>query len=220
MNNLKEARIIVLDFDDTLCLTEFNCYRIENRVAKEMGHPPMSRRIHQHNWGLPIEEAIIERIPGIDPVEFIKCFALEIPKAVMEGRLDNIPRENLDVLDKLLTAGKQLAVLTSRTQAELTHLLEPDHHLSTRIKRFYYKGNLPYLKPDPRAFNSIFEDFGVTPEQVVYVGDTLKDAIASKAAGTLFVAVLESGLRKKIDFKGVQVDAFAKKFTDLTDILT
>lgn len=219
MSSLKEARIIVLDFDDTLCQTELDCFRIENKVAGDMGFTAMSREVHQRNWGLPIEEAIIERVPGIDPVEFTRRFALEIPKAVQEGRLDHIPQENLDVLDKFIAARKQLVVLTSRAEAELTHLLEPDHHLSARIKGFYYNGNLPYLKPDPRAFNSIFKDFRVTPEQVVYVGDTLKDAIASKAAGTLFVAVLESGLRKRIDFKGIKVDAFVEKFTDLTGIL-
>ena len=57
--------------------------------------------------------------------------------------------------------------------------------------------------------------FNVKPIEVVYVGDSLGDANAAKKAGMHFIAVLESGIRTKNDFKQFPVDFFANKFTDI-----
>jgi phosphoglycolate phosphatase-like HAD superfamily hydrolase len=55
--------------------------------------------------------------------------------------------------------------------------------------------------------------------ECVYVGDAVTDAIAANGAGMHFIAVLESGLRQKEDFKKVRVDFFAKKFSDTVSYL-
>lgn len=37
---------VVIDVDDTLCLTEAACFDLENEVLKRMGREPMPRAIH------------------------------------------------------------------------------------------------------------------------------------------------------------------------------
>ncbi len=208
-------KVVIFDFDDTLCLTEEACFIVENKIAAEMGFPPMTRGAHQKNWGKFIEEAIIERIPGIDSVEFVKRLKSFFSEYMSEEGFDSIKQANLDVLDELKKAGKKLAILTNRSLVEARHLIHEDHPLTKRLDFFYYKDILDYHKPDPRAFNQALKLFKVKPEECVYVGDSLGDAKAAKEARMHFIAVLESGIRTKKDFIDIPVDYFAKKFTDI-----
>lgn len=208
-------KVVILDFDDTLCLTEEACYFLENEIAKSMEFPQMSRETHQKNWGVPLKEAIVERIPGIDANEFMKRHELGIVEFVANGRLDTVSAENLVVLHELKKYGKKLVILTSRSLPEIKHLLHENHPLSKMFDGFYHRDNLKYLKPDPRVFNQIFSDFHVEPQECVYVGDAVSDAVAAKGAGMHFIAVLESGLRIKNDFVNNKVDLFVNKFTEI-----
>src|SRR5690606_35757285 len=69
--NQTTIKLILLDFDDTLVMTEEACFRLENEIAHQLGLAPMSRQTHQQNWGKPIAQAIAERLPGVDVDAFI-----------------------------------------------------------------------------------------------------------------------------------------------------
>lgn len=40
-------KAVIIDIDDTLCLTEAACYELENQVLLSMGRIPMTRDIHK-----------------------------------------------------------------------------------------------------------------------------------------------------------------------------
>lgn len=208
-------KTVIIDFDDTICLTEEACFNIENVVAVEMGFSPMTRELHKMNWGQPLEIAIQKRIPGIDVPEFMRRIAIFIEKHSSEGILDSIQEKNLQALDELIASGKKLAILTSRTYGEVKHLLEENHPLNQRMEKIYHKDNSDFLKPDPRVFDKILSEFSIKPEEAIYIGDAITDAIAAKEAGLHFIAVLESGLRTKEDFLGKNVDFFVDSFADV-----
>lgn len=63
-------RAVVIDFDDTLCLTEEACFDLENEVLRRIGRKPQTRSIHKSTWGRPLFEAIKVRSPGVDVEEF------------------------------------------------------------------------------------------------------------------------------------------------------
>jgi len=210
---------VVIDLDDTLCLTEAVCFEVENKALIEMGREPMSRDIHISTWGRPLFEVISTRSPGIDVEKFKAFYHPIVAKYTREGRWLTIPEENYIAMDKLIELGKLLLILTSRTHGEMEDLLEPDHLLASRVKAFYYKDNMQYHKPDPRAFNELLADNELAPANCVYVGDSISDAVASKEAGLKFIASLESGLRQKSDFKPEQVDKFIYKFPDIVDAI-
>lgn len=123
-------------------------------------------------------------------------------------------------MDKLIKLGKSLMILTSRTHGELQHLLTPDHLLASRVKTFYYRDNMQYHKPDPRAFDELLKDSSLRPENCVYVGDSISDSVAAKQAGLHFIASLESGLRQREDFNGQPVDAFIQRFPEIVDAVS
>jgi phosphoglycolate phosphatase len=208
-------KLVIIDFDDTLSLTEGAFFKVENSIAEKLGYSPMTREIHRKNWGKPIEEAILERIPGIDPEAFMKIHREIFPKLVLERKVDVINDNNIETLRKLKNDGKHLAILTNRSFHEVKHLLDESHHLNEWIEKIYHTSNSEYLKPDPRAFDQIIEDFNVKRHEAIYIGDSIGDAISAKGADIHFIALLESGLRTKEDFKSVNVDFFAQKFPDI-----
>lgn len=208
-------KLVILDFDDTLCLTEEACFDLENKVAGEMGFAPMSRETHKSNWGMLLETAITQRIPGINSEAFMQRLVVVMDEYAEKEELDPITEENLTVLDTLRNEGKKIAILTSRTFSEARHLLHENHPLSSRIEMFYHKDNTDYLKPDPRVFDKALSHFNVLPEEAVYVGDSVGDGVAAKGAGLHFIALLESKIRTKEDFKDLSVDFFAQKFSDI-----
>lgn len=206
---------VIIDVDDTLCLTEAACYEMENETLVAMGRVPMTRQVHVSTWGQPLFEAIVKRSPGIDVEAFKAAYHPIIAAYTSSGKLDSIPEANYRALDRLVAMSKMLMVLTSRTQGELEHMLAPDHLLAGRIKAFYHRDNTEYHKPDPRVFDELLAHHNLRPDECVYVGDSISDAVASKEAGLKFIASLESGLRQKSDFHPEQVDAFIYKFPDV-----
>jgi phosphoglycolate phosphatase len=193
-------RNVIFDLDDTLFMTEEASYRVENEVAMLLGHPPMSRAVHQANWGEPIEKAIIERIPGIEVVRFLDLLPRVIQQFAEDERIDVLSQANMSALEELMHSGYNLSIVTSRTLGEAEHLLSPDHKLRPFIppQSFFHKDNNMFVKPDPRAFDAVMGNG--SRDHGLYVGDSVGDCIAAKAAGLHFVACMESGLRSPDDF--------------------
>lgn len=210
---------VIIDFDDTLCLTEAATFALENAALVKIGRPPMSRETHLQTWGQPLFDAILERSPGVDLAAFQAAYHPLIVQYTAKGEFDAVSEENLQALDAIAGFGLDVMILTSRTAPELTHILAPTHLLSARIKAFYHKDNTRYHKPDPRAFDELFADHAYLPNECVYVGDSTGDAVAAKGAGLHFVACLESGLRTKPDFDGLVVDAFIDRFAQLPEVV-
>lgn len=208
-------KAVIVDFDDTLCLTEEACFNLENEVLKRMDRPPQTRDIHLTTWGQPLFEAIKVRSPGVDVDTFRKVLTKAHMDWVKLQKIDAVTEENLRTLDTLLNKGKDILILTSRTRGGLKHILEPNHHLASRVKAFYYRDVMLFHKPDPRAFHQLLEDHNLRPEECVYVGDTPSDAQAAKGAGLHFIASLEAGTRTKKDFANEQVEHFITHFKEL-----
>lgn len=169
--------------------------------------------------GQPLFEVITTRSPGVNVSKFRELMQEMLPLWVAEGKIDTISSESLATLDQLLTEGKELYILTSRTHDEVKHLLKPDHDLASRIKTFYYRDVVAFHKPDPRAFDEVLHDNSLQHTECVYIGDSPSDAMAAKQAGLHFVASLESGVRTESDFATLPVDAYVDKFTAIPKVI-
>ncbi len=212
---MSKIKLVLIDIDDTLCLTEKTSFDTENRIAVQMGFSPMSRENHIKNWGKRIQEAIVERVPGIAVTEFMDRFVAENAKLVSQGMLDSLSENNINTLKVLKDMGKPMAIVTSRTHGEVKHFLSESHIIQNYITDFYYDGNLKYLKPDPRVFQEILAKFEVNSDEALYIGDSVTDAMCAKSANLHFIAVLEGKIRQKADFDGIDVDFFVNTFKDI-----
>ncbi|MEU4623931.1 HAD hydrolase-like protein [Actinoplanes sp. NPDC023801] len=212
-------KAVVIDVDDTLCMTEASSFELENEVLAAMGRPPIRRAVHLATWGEPLLEAMPKRSPGLDLGEFAPLFQATMERYIAEGRLDVIPPENLAALDELVLSGRTVMLLTSRTGPEVRHMLEPDHVLAERISGIWHRDNTRYGKPDPRAFDELLAHTGLSPAQCVYVGDSPGDAVAAGGAGMAFVACLQSGVRSIGDFDGRYVTASVNAFPEVVAVV-
>jgi phosphoglycolate phosphatase-like HAD superfamily hydrolase len=208
---------VVFDVDDTLILTEAACFELENHVLRSIGREPMSREVHLSTWGMPLLDAMLVRSPGIDLIEFSNAYAVALQSHVEAGLLDVLPDEHLTVLDRLIAAGYSVMLLTSRTESEIRHLIDPSHPLTQRLARVYHADNVHELKPSPRVFDQLLAETKLRPEECVYVGDSPGDAAAATGAGLRFIASLQSGIRSRSDFAPYPVDAFVDHFNQIVE---
>ncbi|MFI9595441.1 HAD family hydrolase [Nonomuraea sp. NPDC052265] len=206
---------MVVDVDDTLCLTEAACFELENEVLSRLGRGPMSRAVHVATWGRPLHDAMPRRSPGLDLAAYLPLHHAVLREYVAAGLVDVVPGENLRAIDELNAAGRAVMLLTSRTEAEMEHLMAPGHVLDGRITAVYHADNTRFGKPDPRAFDELLAATGLAPGECLYVGDSPTDAQAATGAGLRFVACMQSGLREPADFAPHPVDAFIDAFSDL-----
>lgn len=212
--------MVALDFDDTLCMTQKACFRLENMAAQAIGAPPMSEATHLATWGKPMTQVLQARFPGVDEQAFMRSYETYLLQANKDGWYDAIPQKNYQTLSELRSQGFRLAVLSSRSQAEMQHLMEASHPLVAYIDSFYHLDNCTFHKPDGRVFDGLLIDFGVSQDQVLYVGDSVSDAKACESAGIAFIASLESGLRTGEDFQGLAVAYFIREFKDLPRVFS
>jgi phosphoglycolate phosphatase len=214
---------VILDLDDTLFMTQAVSFEMENAAAVRLGYQPMSREVHLSTWGVPIEEAIPLRIPGIDVAAFLDEHANVISEYASAGKLDKLSEKNLAALTALTRSGYRLFVLTSRHAGEVRHFMDGNHVLQRFLSSdaIYHKSINPYHKPDPRVFDVILQAASASPGQCVYVGDTISDCQAAKGAGLQFVACLESGLRRREDFAALTPppNGFIDTFAGITEWL-
>jgi phosphoglycolate phosphatase len=212
-------RAVIVDVDDTLCLTEAVSFELENEVLAALGRPPMSRAVHRATWGEVLLDAMPHRSPGVDLGRFAELFPVLHQRYLADGRLDVVPAENLRALDRLVGDGRTVMLLTSRTEAEVRHLLEPDHVLAGRVTGAYHQGNTRFRKPDPRVFDELLAETGLKPQQCVYVGDSPGDAAAAGGAGIRFVACLQSGVRRLDEFDPRYVTAAVDTFPEMVGVI-
>jgi HAD superfamily hydrolase (TIGR01549 family) len=57
------------------------------------------------------------------------------------------------------------------------------HRLTPLFRSIVISGEIGVKKPDPRIFGRALEETGLTPREVVYVGDTEEDIVGARAAG-------------------------------------
>jgi phosphoglycolate phosphatase-like HAD superfamily hydrolase len=212
-------RSVIVDVDDTLCLTEEASFHLENEVLAQMGRPPMPRAVHLSTWGEPLLEAMPHRSPGLDLTGFAALFPPAHQRYLAEGKLDVIPPENLAALDHLVRQGRTVMLLTSRAEPEVRHLLAPDHILAGRLTGAYHQGNTRYRKPDPRVFDELLTESGLTPAECVYIGDSPGDALAAGGAGLHFIACLQSGVRRLDEFDPRYVTAAVDSFPEIPPVI-
>ena len=210
-------KLILVDFDDTLCLSEEACFHLENEIAEKLHCRPMTRSAHQINWGKPLKEAIVERVPGIDVDAFMKLFPKVAHKHILEGKFDYVSEANLNVLRKLRAKGYKVVIQTSRQHCEVEYLISEKSPLMPMIDAFFYQERSKFKKPDPRVFLLPLRMFNVSFSEMVYVGDAFTDVQWCKVAGIYFIASIESGLRTQQDFEKLGAKWFIHRFTELPE---
>lgn len=181
-------RAVLFDLDDTLLVTRRAKWEQSKFVARESFGFELTDAELEAAWGKPFETMIAEQYRFSAPVEELiaanDAQEANFPKTAVPGAPETVAA--------LADAGYVLGVVTSTRTAKAREQLTrlgfpmPDFALvnGPEASRFH--------KPDGRVFVPVLEAlsvYGITPAEVLYVGDSAADRAAALAAGLQFLAV-------------------------------
>jgi len=92
------------------------------------------------------------------------------------------------VLGALMEA-KTLALVSNFDHPRYAKKVISNHQMTGFFHSIVISGDVGISKPDPRIFESALEQTGLSASEVVYVGDTEEDVIASRAAGIIPILI-------------------------------
>lgn len=182
------VRAVVIDLDGTLLNTAPDLAEAANRMLAEMQRPLVPIEVVMTYIGNGVDRLIKRVLTGemagepdaalfaqAKPVyerhyaEVVSLYSRPFP-GVVEG------------LEALKKTGYRLACITNKA-ARFTIPLLQDTGLFDYFELVLSGDSLPKTKPDPLPLLHACEKFGVKPEQMLLIGDSLNDAQAARAAG-------------------------------------
>ena len=180
-----EARVVVVDLDNTLVKLEVDWgavkERLEQRAAaagadvEDEGIWPLMEAAQQ-----PGRDALLAEMEDI------------VTAAELEGAHGPVNAALLEWLDR--EAGdRPVSVLSLNSRAAVSRALE-HHGLTERISHMACRDDVRRVKPHPEGMLLLAERHGVGPEAILFVGDKDGDEECAKNAGAGFLHVEDIGV--------------------------
>jgi phosphoglycolate phosphatase-like HAD superfamily hydrolase len=173
---------IIFDFDGTIADTLSSIYKIINRLAVENGLTELSS-----------EE--FKRLRDKHPFEIVKEYRiplLKLPFLIRKGQTmmkKDIPNINFiagikETLSILKERGYRLGVLTSNSEENIKLFLDKN---GLDLFEFTYTSSNLFGKVRP--LNKIINKYKLKKDEIIYVGDEVRDIEACKKVGIQIIAV-------------------------------
>jgi phosphoglycolate phosphatase len=179
---------VVIDLDGTLLHTAPDLAEAGKRMMLDLGLPPVPEESVKTYIGNGVARLIKRILTGSmdgEPDEGLFARA----KPVYEKHYAEVVSlhsrpfpdvvEGLEVLKK---AGYRLACITNKAEKFTVPLLK-DTGLYDYFELILSGDSLPKRKPDPLPLLHACERFGITPDRMLLIGDSINDTQAARAAG-------------------------------------
>ncbi len=177
------VKVIIFDFDGTLADTLEVLRNIINRLAGEFGYKPAS-------------EADLDRLQNLTSREIIKHSGIaifKIPSLLrrVKGELNKeihavLPIKGIEeVLRELKQKGYRLGILTSNSRENVKIFLENYNLID--LFDYIYSGSTIFGKS--KVMRGFLKREKLAPQEVIYVGDEVRDIEAAKKSQIGMIAV-------------------------------
>lgn len=186
------TKIIVFDFDNTIIEYKRTCLELHRKAAELLGLRPPSEEELARLAGMPWDYMIGKIWPGTEPQAFKGAYH-RIPnrKSQIQGAAGAIEELSKEHSLCILSSKSRQAILAQLSEAGI-----PPSSFTSIIST----GDTGASKPDPRIFEGLKKEIGpIKPSELLYVGDSIVDALAAASAGIRFIGVL-SGWVSRQDF--------------------
>ena len=179
--------LIVFDWDGTLMDSAAAIVRAIQAASLDLGQPAPTPEAARQVIGLGLGEALQAAVPGLSADDY--------PRMIERYRHHYLARDHElalfagveAMLAELARRGPALAVATGKSRLGLDRALE-------------HSGLRPYFlalrtadqcrsKPHPEMLETLMQEFGVTPERTLMIGDTTHDLQMAANAGAAAVGV-------------------------------
>ena len=213
--SLQLIRGVIFDFDGTLIDSYEAIGESLNHVRSSFSLPPYPAEEIRPMVGHGLEQLIVRAV-GADRVEDGVRLFREFYATVCERKTTILPqvKETLDTLDR---RGYLMAIASNKPSyfaRDILKALEFDHLFVEVLG----PNDVQKPKPDPEMLEVIIMRIGLSPEEVVYVGDMPLDVEAGHRAGVAVYAV-PTGSASRDDLLQARPDRLLHRFTDLATFL-
>lgn len=182
------VKVVVIDLDGTLLHTAPDLAEAANRMLVEMQLPPVPLDVVMTYIGNGVDRLIKRVLTGelyAEPPAELFARAKPIYEKHYDAVVSLYSRPFPGVvegLQALQRAGYPLVCITNKA-ARFTLPLLRDTGLHDYFDLILPGDALPKTKPDPLPLLHACEKFGIAPQDMLLIGDSLNDAQAARAAG-------------------------------------
>jgi phosphoglycolate phosphatase len=214
---------VVIDLDCTLLHTAPDLAEAANRMLAELQMPA-------------IENALLKTYIGNGVTRLIKRVLTRSmdgePDAELFGRAKPVYEKHyaevvslhsrpfpdvVEGLQMLKAQGYRLACITNKAEKFTVPLLK-DTGLYDFFELILSGDSLPKMKPDPLPLRHACEHFGITPDKMLLIGDSLNDTQAARAAGC-HVFCVPYGYNRGGDVRDLDLDAVVDSLLAATKLI-
>ena len=214
---------VIIDLDGTLLDTAADLAAAVNAVLAELGRPALAveqvARCVGKGAEVLVHRALTGRADGrADAAQF---------EPAMRAFLSHYRRENgrsahpypgaREGLEAMRDKGLRLAVVTNKPAAFTVPLLA-----MTGVAGFFelvVSGDtVARKKPDPMPMRHVCDRFGLPPQRMVAIGDSMNDAIAARAAG-IPVMVVPYGYNEGRAVRSLDVDGIVDTLLSAANLI-
>lgn len=155
-----------------------------NHILEHLGLPLMTAEQFAYAHMHTVDDTLKLLIPDTDMLSAARQYRQKMSYLAFIRYM--IVEPTLKTLLEKLTPVFKTAIATNRTDTMDRVLSE--HDLEGQFDIVVTASDVRYPKPHPEQLYVIVKHFGIDPQQMVYIGDSLLDAQAAQAAAVPFIA--------------------------------
>jgi len=189
------VRGVIIDLDGTMVDTAGDFHAAINAMLKALGATPDMPAEEVVGYVGKGSENLVRRVldARLPPAQANSRFAEALEAyqrayIAINGQYVNVYDGVREGLAALRDLGLALACVTNKPH-DFTQPLLAQLGLTACFDLVYSGDTFPYRKPDPYPMLHVAEAFGLTPAEIVAIGDSENDARAARAAGMRVLAV-------------------------------
>jgi phosphoglycolate phosphatase len=223
MNFPIDISAVAFDLDGTLADTLPDLYASANLTMRDLAMNEVDRQTVRDYIGQGIDR-LVKRLltgkPGAEPEPALFNRAGQIFRQHYRRLLSNESRlfpGTEQALHDLKSRRLRLACVTNKTEA-FTRPLLANLGVLALFDEVVCGDTLERKKPDPLPLTYCAQQFGITPDRLLMVGDSQTDTLCARAAGCPVVCV-PFGYRSGMELHELDCDAIVPAVSNLLELI-
>ncbi|MDR1136931.1 MAG: HAD-IA family hydrolase [Synergistaceae bacterium] len=187
-----KIKAVLLDLDGTLLNTLDDIADSANYALSALGYPPHPVSAYRYFVGQGVDNLVKNAVPESErtPEKLASVKKIYMERYAKHSMDKTRPYDGVvATLEELKKIPVKLAVVSNKPERDTksTVILTFAPELFDAVTGG--REGVP-LKPDPAAVYNILGEFGVSPQETMFIGDTMVDIATAKNAGCVSVGVM------------------------------
>ena len=214
------VKLCIFDLDGTIVDTQEDLADSVNAGLRQEGYPTHTVEAFIRFVGNGVARMVKDAMPeDVRDNEEIFSRVFDVFQKEYDARCLNKTHAypgTVGLLDELKARGIRLAVLSNKLQAFTERIVS--HYFGERMDLVFGQREGVEKKPAPDGVFEIMKHFGVSAEEVIFIGDSEVDVLTAKNAGVPCLGV-SWGFRGKEDLEKAGCELIADTTEEALEIL-